>query len=106
WSFGSSESRRKTSGSMRSGFFNHLPQLLGRFADEFSAVFHVPVTLLRCFLKGAQFGRTRSVLLKGIIRGFNFHLAESNDIRAGNNADILPARRRRQPSAEISLRVR
>jgi hypothetical protein len=104
-SLGTWESRRKTSGSMTSGFFNHFSQLLRRLADEFSAAFDFAIALLSSFFKGFEFVRSGSVLPEGIISGFDFHFSESNDVRPRNDTDVFPADSSSEPFAEVSFSV-
>ena|SRR5438445_13512182 len=102
---GTRESRRKTPGSMTSGFFNQLPQLLRSLADKFSLTFHFPIPLLRGSFKCRHFVRRCAVLDERIIRRFNLDFAKGNNIRSGNNADIFAAGGGSEPLAKVLFGV-
>ncbi len=98
---GSFRNRRSTSGSIVRALAKHLPQLLGRDANQFSRPLESLVTSIRGLLQSGDLLRCRSVFALRVVSGFYFDPSQCDDVRPADNPDVLTAGSSRQPATEI-----
>ena len=92
-----------------SGLVNLVSQLPGCRFDQFSVLSLLHDVLVHGFAELIQFLARHAVFVPGVgilIHCLHLHLAQGDDVRAGDDPDILAANRRAQPSAQVLLGVR
>lgn len=103
---GSFRNRRSTSGSIVRALAKHLPQLLGREANQFSRALESPVVSVRGLLQSGDLFMRHSVFALRVVSGFHLDLSQCDDVGPTDNPDVLAAGRSRQPTTEILSRSR
>lgn len=83
------------------GLAKHLPQLLGRDANQFFRPLESLVTSIRGLLQSDDLLRCRSVFALRVIGGFYFDPSQCDDVRPADDPDVLTAGSSRQPATEI-----
>ena len=94
-----------TDGSMARSLFNQLPEFLRSHEGKFPAALQALIAPLGSFFEGPHLFSAGPILPMGVIRGLDLDLAQGDDVRAADNADILTPGRGRQPSTQILLGV-
>ena len=98
--------RRSTAGSIDRGLLKDLPQLLCGDGRQFSRSLEPAIPLFGGLLKRSNLLLGRPVFALRVICGFYLDLAQSNDVAATDNPDVLPSGGSIEPAAQIFLRIR
>ena len=104
--FTSSWLPRNATKRMERGLANQLPQLFGCDGDQLSGTLESAVIAVGGFFDGGDLVRCGPIFALRVIRGFNFHFAQGDDVRAADNTDIFAARSSSQPPTQVLLGVR
>lgn len=95
--------RRMTVGSMTSSLLKQLSQILRAHRLELLGPPQRPIPPFGGFLQSRHLFRHDAIFALGIIRGFDLHLAQRDDIGAADNADVLAPGRGCKPLPRFFL---
>jgi hypothetical protein len=99
-------SRCSTAGSMVRGLLKHFPELRSCNGDQLLRSLKLSIPLISGFIQPSDFFGHHSVFAPSIIGRFHFHLAQSDDVGAADNPDVLTSGGSSEPPAQILLGFR
>ena len=96
-------SRCSTAGSMVRGLLKHFPELRGCNCDQLPRSYELAIPLISDLIQLSDLFRRRSIFALSVIGRFHLHLAQSDDVGAADNPDILTSGGSGEPPAQIFL---